>query len=438
MNILIADDDKNLRAVLARELSDEGHHLRETGSGIDAVSLVESEDYDVLILDLNMPGLGGIEVLKKIKALGISTEVIILTGHAAVPTAVEAMKLGAYDYLAKPFKIEELKAVVEKAYEKKNLRSENVLLKAQIKRQAAAARIITNDPVMTEILETVKVVAVSDFPVLIYGESGVGKELVARAIHEASERREGPFITINCGAIPENMLESELFGHEKGAFTGAYERKLGLIEVANNGILFLDEIGELSQQLQGKLLRVIEGGVFFRVGGLKEMRVDVKFVSATNKDIKAEVEAGGFRADLYYRISALTVNVPPLRERREDIPLLIEYFVRSNPAFKHKEFSPAALDAMAAYSWPGNVRELQNVVHRAILLSKGSMIDRSDLPQDIMKQRVVSGRRLEDIEKDHILKVMREVDGQRGKAAEILGIDPKTLYRKLSAYEEKE
>jgi DNA-binding NtrC family response regulator len=438
MNILIADDDKNLRTVLSRELSDEGHNLHETGSGGDAVSLVDKDDYDVVILDLNMPGLGGIEVLKKIKALGISAEVIILTGHAAVSTAVEAMKLGAYDYLEKPFKMEELKAVAEKAYEKKKLRSENLLLKAQIKRQTTAPRIITDNPVMMEILDTIKIVAVSDFPVLICGESGVGKELVARAIHEASDRSEGPFITINCGAIPENMLESELFGHEKGAFTGAYERKLGLIEMANNGILFLDEIGELSPQLQGKLLRVIEGGVFFRVGGVKELKVDVKFVSATNKDIKGEVEAGSFRADLYYRISALTVNVPPLRERRDDIPRLVQYFIGGNPAFKDKEFSSYALDAMAGYSWPGNVRELQNVVHRALLLSKGRVIDRSDLPQDITKQRVVSGRRLEDIERDYILKVMREVDGQKGKAAEILGIDPKTLYRKLSAYEEKE
>ncbi len=437
MNILIADDDKNLRKILSRELSDEGFDVHETESGLDAASLLEKGDYDVLILDLNMPDLGGLEVLKKIKTLAISTEVIILTGHAAVSTAVEAMKLGAYDYLEKPFKLEELKAVVEKACEKKRLRSENLLLRAQIRRQAEARAIITNSPLMMEVLETVKMVAVSDFPVLVSGESGVGKELIAKAIHEASGRREGPFITINCAAIPENMLESELFGYERGAFTGAYEKKLGLIEIANNGILFLDEISELSPQLQGKLLRVIEGGVFFRVGGLREIKVNVKFVSATNKDIKAEVENGSFRADLYYRISALTINVPPLRERREDVPLLIDYFIKGNPAFKFKEFSTEALNAMSSYSWPGNVRELQNVVHRVLLLSKGSSIGASDLPDDIARKPEAAGRRLEDIERDYILKVMKEVGGQKGKAAEVLGIDPKTLYRKLSAYEQK-
>ena len=437
MNIMIADDDRNLRKILSRELSEEGLDVHETESGLEAASLLEKGDYDVLILDLNMPDLGGLEVLKKIKTLAVSTEVIILTGHAAVSTAVEAMKLGAYDYLEKPFKLEELKAVAEKACEKKKLRSENLLLRAQIRRQTEARAFITNSPLMTEVLETVKMVAVSDFPVLVSGESGVGKELIAKAIHEASGRREGPFITINCGAIPENMLESELFGYEKGAFTGAYERKLGLIEIANNGILFLDEISELSPQLQGKLLRVIEGGVFFRVGGLREIKVNVKFVSATNRDIKAEVENGAFRADLYYRISALTINIPPLRERKEDIPLLIDYFVKSNPAFKLKEFSSEALDAMSSYSWPGNVRELQNVVHRVLLLSKGSSIGTSDLPDDIARRPEPAGRRLEDIERDYILKVMKEVGGQKGKAAEVLGIDPKTLYRKLSVYEQK-
>ncbi len=440
IRILIADDEKNLRTVLTRELAEEGYEVRETDNGAEAAGLIEQEEYDVLLLDLNMPGLEGMEVLKKIRTLELPTEVVILTGHGTVSTAVQAMKLGAYDYLTKPFKTEELKAIVEKAYEKKRILSENLLLKTQIKRQSESQEIVTASPLMQEILETVKKVAVSDFPIVIYGESGTGKELVARAIHDASPRADGPFIPLNCGAIPETMLESELFGHEKGAFTGAHEKKLGLLEIANNGTLFLDEIGELPLVLQVKLLRAIETARFFRVGGVKEVRVNVKFVSASNKDIRAEVEKGNFRADLYYRISALTLHIPPLRERREDIPVLIEHFRSRNPAFRHKQFSRDALKILSGYAWPGNVRELQNVVHRTLLLSREDVIVECDLPADLVScdHQENNSRRLVDIEKEHILTVLTEVDGHRGKAAEILGIDPKTLYRKLMEYGVKE
>ena len=438
IRILIADDEKNLRTVLAKELSDEGYEVRETDNGSAAAELLEKDEYDVLLLDLNMPGMDGMGVLKKIKTLELPTEVIILTGHGTVSTAVQAMKLGAYDYLTKPFKTEELKAIVEKAYEKKKILSENLRLRTQIKRQSETQGIVTESHLMLEILETVKKVAVSDFPIVIYGESGVGKELVARAIHEASTRADGPFIPLNCGAIPETMIESELFGHEKGSFTGAHERKLGLLEIAGNGTLFLDEIGELPLSLQVKLLRVIETSRFFRVGGVKEVRVSVKFISASNKDIKAEVEKGAFRADLYYRISALTLHIPPLRERREDIPVLIEHFRSKNPAFKHKQFSNEALKVLSRYAWPGNVRELQNVVHRTLLLSHEDMIVERDLPADLVECRKEGSRRLVDVEKEHILTVLSEADGHRGRAAEILGIDPKTLYRKLQDYGVKE
>jgi transcriptional regulator with PAS, ATPase and Fis domain len=270
--------------------------------------------------------------------------------------------------------------------------------------------------------------------VLVDGESGVGKELIAKAIHGASKRADGPFIPINCGAIPENMLESELFGYEKGAFTGAYAKKLGLLEIANHGNLFLDEICELTLRLQGKLLRVIETGKFFRLGGVRETDVDVKFVSATNKDIKSELEKSQFRADLYYRISTLTLSIPPLRERREDIPLLVNHQIKNNPAFKYKRFSEGALKVLSEYPWPGNVRELQNVVHRTLLLSRNDVIEPYDLPADLMADLKGSGKRLDDVEKGHILKVLKEVGGQKGKAAEILGLDPKTLYRKLMSY----
>ncbi|MGZ3535464.1 MAG: sigma-54-dependent transcriptional regulator [Thermodesulfobacteriota bacterium] len=434
MKVLVADDDKNLRKVLANEFSEEGFDVDEAEGGVKAMDLLEKDDYDVLILDLNMPGLGGMDVLKKIRTLGLSTEIIILTGHSTVTTAVEAMKLGAYDYLTKPFSIAELKAVVEKAYEKKALINENLGLKTQIRRQSQIQSIITKNPKMLEILEHVKTVAMSDFPVLIYGGSGVGKELIARAIHDASKRAEGPFIPINCGAIPENMLETELFGHEKGAFTGAHARKLGLLEIAHHGTLFLDEISELSSSLQGKLLRVIETGTFFRVGGTKEIVVDVKILSATNKDIKSEMERNNFRSDLYYRISTLTLSIPPLKERKEDISPLIDHTIQTNPDFKNKSFSKEALKILLEYPWPGNVRELQNVVHRTLLLSKNDVIERSDLPTDLITDLKGSGRKLEDVEKEHILKVLKEAGGHKGKAAEILGVDPKTLYRKLLSY----
>jgi DNA-binding NtrC family response regulator len=287
---------------------------------------------------------------------------------------------------------------------------------------------------MIELLENLRKLAESEFPVLICGESGVGKELIAKAIHRASKRADGPFIPINCGAIPESMLESELFGHEKGAFTGAFARKLGLLEIANHGTLFLDEICELTLPLQGKLLRVIETGKFFRLGGVKEASVDVKFVSATNKDIKSEVEKGNFRADLYYRVSTLNLSIPPLRERREDVPMLVNHQIRNNPAFKQKRFSDGAMKILSGYPWPGNVRELQNVVHRTLLLSKNDVIEPYDLAADLIGNSKGSGRRLEDVEKEHILKVLKEAGGHRGKAAEILGVDPKTLYRKLLSY----
>jgi DNA-binding NtrC family response regulator len=434
IKIVIADDDKNLRKVLVNELSDEGFEVIETDQGAKTVELLERNEYDVLLLDMNMPGLSGLEVLKKIKELEISTEVIILTAYATVSTAVETMKIGAYDYLTKPFQIEELKTVIEKAYEKKQLLRENLLLKSQIKRQTETKNIITANPLMLGILENVKKFAVSDLSVLICGESGVGKELIAKRIHNMSNRSEGPFLPINCGAIPETMLESELFGHEKGAFTGAYTKKLGLLEIANHGTLFLDEIAELSQRLQGKLLRVIETEKFFRVGGIREITVEVRFVSATNRDIKKDVATGDFRPDLYYRIGALNLYIPPLRERKEDIPLLVEHIIQSNPQFKNKKLSKKAMEILVQYGWPGNIRELQNVIRRALFLSSDITIGPQDLSPDLTTGHAASSSKLEDIEKEHILKIYREANGQKRRAAEILGVDPKTLYRKLHSY----
>jgi DNA-binding NtrC family response regulator len=438
IKVLIADDDKNLRRVLMNELADSGFEVAEADDGVKTMDMLEKNELDILILDLSMPGLSGMDVLKKIKDMEIPTEVIILTAHATVSTAVDAIKTGAYDYLTKPFQIEELITIIEKAYEKKKLLNENLILKSQIKRQSETKQIITRSPLILEIIETAKKFAESDFPVLISGESGVGKELIAKNIHEISKRADCPFIAINCGAIPETMLESELFGHEKGAFTGAYTKKLGLLEIANQGTLFLDEIGELNSQLQGKLLRVIETGSFFRVGGTKEIKVDVRFLSATNKNIKEEVESGNFRPDLYYRISTLSLRIPPLRERKEDIPLLVDYIIKNNPAFRNKRLSKKSLEVLFEYSWPGNVRELQNVIYRTLFLSRNDIIEPCDLPSDLFVSHKTSSKRLEDVEKEHILKIFREVNGQKRKAAEILGVDPKTLYRKLTSYGIKE
>ncbi len=437
MKILIADDDKNIRKVLGMELSDEGFDVEDAESGLRAIEMLEKGDYDVVLLDLNMPGLDGMEVLKKIRVLEIISEVIILTGHGTVSTAVEAMKLGAHDYLTKPFKMDELKVVIQKAQEKRKLINENILLKTQLKRQTRHYSIITQDTGMLGILQTVKKVAFSDMPVLITGESGVGKELIARSIHAEGKRVDRSFVAINCGSIPENMLESELFGHEKGAFTGAHSRKLGLLEIADHGILFLDEIGEMPNHLQAKLLRAIETGSFYRIGGVKEIKVDIKFVSATNKDIEAEVENNKFRADLYYRISALTIHVPPLRLRKGDIPLLVEHFIMSNPSYDGRTFSKKAMDALSEYGWPGNVRELQNVVNSILLLNESNSIDLVHMPSYLISETESVGLQLKDVEKEHILKVYREIGGHRGKAAKVLGIDPKTLYRKLSSYGEK-
>jgi two-component system response regulator AtoC len=434
IRVLIADDDANLKKILVKALTDSGFDAAEADSGTKAVALLEQDEYDILLLDLHMPRVSGLDTLKKIKEANIPTEVIILTGNATVSTAVEAMKLGAYDYLTKPCKLGELKVIIEKAYEKKKLIRENILLKTQLQRQSAAGTIITNSPLMHDILNTITRIASSGYPVLLIGESGTGKELMAKAVHEASLHASGPFVPLNCGAIPESVMESELFGHEVGAFTGAQSRKPGLLELADKGTLFLDEIGEMPQPLQVKFLRVIETGKFFRVGGTREVSVNVKFIAATNKDLKREAEKGGFREDLYYRISALTIHIPPLRERKEDIPLLIEHCLKTNQLFKNKKFSPEAVQVLSAYHWPGNVRELQNVVHRALLLSQSDVIGPSDLPADMDAGRKDACYRLEDMEREHILRVLNKVGGHRGKAAEILGIAPKTLYNKLESY----
>ncbi len=431
---MIADDEKNIRELLRDELAAFVISVAAVESGPLALAELDRTEYDVFLLDLTMPEMDGITVLKKLKALEISAEVIILTANATVHTAVEAMKIGAYDYLMKPFKIAELMPIIEKAYEKKKLRAENLLLKTQVKKQAEIPRLIAESRAMRDVLERSKKIAQSDFPVLITGESGTGKELIARVIHNASPRADRPYVVINCGALPENMIESELFGYEKGAFTGAQARKPGLLEIAHQGTLFLDEIGDMALPLQVKLLRVIETGTFYRLGGTREQQISVRVISATNKQLKAEIAGGSFREDLYYRISALTVHLPPLRDRRDDIALITEHFRCSIPAFKQKRFSSEALKLLTEYSWPGNVRELQSVVHHVLLLSRNDLIAPADLPYELGERPASTGSRLEDREREHILRVLSQTGNDRNKAADILGVHPRTLMRKLAGY----
>src|SRR6185369_2158693 len=358
-----------------------------------------------------------------------------LTGYATVDTAIQAMKLGAYDYVTKPARMEELEVLVAKAAEKSRLRRENSHLRRRLEGQSPAADgIVTDDATMHELMATLERVAPSDLPVLIQGESGTGKELIARAVHRLSARNVHPFVAINCGAVPENLLESELFGHEKGSFSGALSRKPGLFEVADKGVLFLDEVGEISQAMQVKLLRAIESKEFFRVGGTRPVRTDVRLVSATNKNVKTEMQEGRFRQDLYYRLNGVTIKLPPLRERKTDIALLARHFLdRSSPT---KKLTARAIETLQNYAWPGNVRELQMVMQRAAILSASDTLDAADLPLDVRDQNwksaaVKTGLSLAEMEREYIETVLRQHEGHRGKTARALGIDPKTLYNKL-------
>jgi len=434
IRLLITDDDNNLRRVLATELASGGIMPREAPDGETALKMLRQDDFDVMLLDLTMPGMSGLQVLQTLKAEEICTEVVLLTANATVPTAVEAMKMGAYDFLVKPVKIQALGAVIRRAAEKRDLVRENRLLRSQIQRQTEFPEIITDSPKIREVLNNVRRVARSDVAVHISGETGVGKELVARAVHSASPRAEKSFIAVNCSAFTESMFESEFFGHEKGAFTGAANLKPGLFELAHDGTFFIDEIGEMPLSTQAKLLRVLETGAFFRVGGTRELRADVRIVSASNKILAEECERGAFREDLYWRIGAINLHIPPLRERRADIVALTRHFMATHPAARGRKISPAAMELLEAYDWPGNVRELMNVLQRAVLLHPADELQPQDFhgiePAELTRDR----RSLKDVEREHIRHILTQTNGHRGQAAEILGIDAKTLYRKLNSY----
>ena len=439
VRVLIVDDEINFSSVVSEELTNEGFYVEQASDGKDALKLLQQGEYDVVLLDINMPQLSGIDVLKKFQRDALPPEFIMITGYASVQTAIEAMKLGAYDYITKPYRIEKLKTLIAKAWDKRRIRRENIILRTKLKEDDMV--IDTKSPLLLEILEAARKIALTNAPVLISGESGTGKELMARFIHNSSQRANGPFIAFNSGAIPDSILESELFGYEKGAFTGAQTNKPGYFELADRGTLFLDEIGDISPSMQAKLLRSIETNRFFKVGGIKEIEVDIRVVAATNKDLKKEAEAGRFRHDLYYRLAAMNIHLPPLRERKGDIPLLVEGFLESER--DRKKVDGEVMKRLMAYPWPGNVRELRNVIQRAVILCKGQAITIKDLPLELQNpsqtwwdEKISSSSLppLKILEKEHIKVVMQQVNGHKGKASRILGIDPKTLYRKIKEY----
>jgi DNA-binding NtrC family response regulator len=436
VSILVLEDDAAFADLLREELSSRGHSVEATRSVATAIEQLGDGTFDVALLDLQLPDGSGLDVLRVIAAESYPVEALVLTGNAEVPTALEAMRLGAYDYLSKPPRLEELHVLVAKAAEKARLRRENVVLRTRLRRHESVLGFVTDDPATRQVLAMLERAAGSVLPVLVHGETGTGKELLARALHERSPRSAQPFVPINCAALPENLIESELFGHERGSFTGAIDRKTGLFEVAHRGTVFLDEIGELSLPLQSRLLRVLETQEFFRVGGTRPVKVDVRVVSATNRDLPVEVEGGRFRGDLYYRLNGVTLRVPPLRERRGDIPLLARHFL--DKAGSSRSLDPDAVEVLKGYDWPGNVRELEMVIGRAALLSAGPQIGSRDLPLEIRPRAAPRVLRtdltLADMEKEYILAVLERNRRHRGRTAEALGIDPKTLYNRLRGW----
>ena len=437
MDLLIVEDDPEFRETCVHWMKRNGHNVDQADNGQEALRHCEKRQFDVAIVDMNMPGLSGLELLERLKSANVETEVIILTGEATVETAVQAMKLGACDYLTKPFPLVELEQRCQMAYERGQIEKENRQLKAVIQRSRPTATMIGESPQMKELFRLIDRAGPTDKAILIQGESGTGKELVARALQQVSPRANKPFVTINCGALPEQLVESELFGHEKGAFTGATSTTEGLFEVANGGTMFIDEIGELPLALQPKLLRVLEDGSLRRVGSHKERRVDVRILTATNHVMIEDVNAGRFREDLYYRINVMSQELPPLRKRQGDVSLLIQHFLGSD---WHMEAD--ARRAMENHDWPGNVRQLINVIDRAKILADDQIITLVDLPQEFAEVTSAdtepvsaqTGQSLDDIEKAHVLAVLDQEQGNKTCAARVLGIHRRKLYRMLERW----
>jgi two-component system response regulator HydG len=440
--LLVADDDPGLRESLERTLTREGYQVVLASDGRAALERVQAGGIDLIVTDLRMPGLTGLELLRAAKAILPDVDVILLTAFGTVEEAVKAMKDGAYDFLTKPFRREQLIKLVDKALERRDLIEQNRALKKQLEDLRAKGQMIGASPTWRRMMTLVEQVADSSATILIQGESGTGKELVARTIHERSARRVGPFVAVNCAALPETLLESELFGYEKGAFTGAAGRKEGRFELASGGTLFLDEVADLSLVTQPKILRVLQEGEFERLGGTRTLQVDVRIVAATNRDLSEMVKDKRFREDLYYRLNVITVRVPPLREHPEDIRLLAQHYLRVYSAKngrKLEAFSNEAIARLESYAWPGNVRELENLVERSVLLARKDRIDAEDLPEEVMGVKrpprdailELVGTPLADIEERLLDETLRITGGNKTQAADLLGIDVRTVARKL-------
>jgi DNA-binding NtrC family response regulator len=439
IRILAIDDEEPMRRLLMKELPRKGFSVEAAPDGDTAFDLIKSNTYDVVLLDIVMPGIDGISLMKKLRQDPAAPVIIVLTGRATVETAVEAMKHGAYDYLTKPYKLDELVIIINRAFEFGQLTKKNELLQQELVRQETSSDIIAISPRFRDILSMIRKIAPTDSTVLIHGESGTGKELIANTVWQHSKRSDLPLIALNCAAFSENLIETELFGHEKGAFTNAYQTKHGLVEVADKGTLFLDEIAEMPLGLQANLLRFLDSGEFRRVGGNKILSVNTRVIAATNKNLPDLIAAGRFREDLYYRLNVINITIPPLRERKEDIPELSGFFLKK---YSHKlaksisGFAPGVLDLFAAYDWPGNVRELENIIERAVILCDSEKIGKEDisLPAVHTEKNHRANPSLEDMEKEHILRVLHEADNNQSKASQMLGIDRKTLYLKLKKY----
>ncbi len=435
--ILIVDDELVVRDSLGRWFESEGYEVGLASSGREALLAIQETRYDLALVDIKMPGMDGMELQQRLSQADPDLIIVIMTGYASVETAVQALKRGAYDYITKPIDPDELVHLVCKALEHKRATRELARLRENLQEIYPATELIGKSPPMRRVMELIEMVAPTDTTVLITGESGTGKELVARAIHALSPRRYMPMVVIHCGALTETLLESELFGHERGAFTGAQYRKKGKFEVADGGTVFLDEISDISLKTQTDLLRVLQEKEVVRVGGTQPIRVDFRCIAATNKNLEDLVKAGTFRPDLYYRLNVFTIPLPPLRERREDIPLLAEHFFKKYATAMNRpvpRLTPEVVDLLLTYDWPGNVRELENAVERALVISRGAEIQPAHFPFQLQPHQSGNSQSLEEVERAHIERVVRQCQGNLSRAARILGIDRSTLYSKLRRY----
>lgn len=447
--ILVADDDPSIRSLLKQLLSDEGFSVAEASTGTEVVDKVKTDSVDLVIMDIRMPELDGMEALSRIKAIAPQTAVLVMTAFGSSNAAIRAMELGAFDYITKPFELDKITHSVRRVLEYRELAREVQILRQEISSLVQTERMVGNSAAMQEVYKMVGKVAKSDATVLVTGESGAGKELVAEAIHYNSHRRAGPLVKVSCAALPETLLEAELFGHEKGSFTGAMTMRKGRFELADKGTIFLDEISEMSLAVQTKLLRVLQERTFERVGSSLPIKVDLRVICATNQDLAKLVEQKKFREDLFYRINVITIHVPPLREHREDVPLLVEHFLakhRYSATAQPAAISEEALERLMQYDWPGNVRELENVVQRAVVLARGQVITSRELPfgdggeegedekGEVSPERSFFKRSVWQFEKDLIMKALRDAGGNRSKAAEMLGIYRRLLYAKIKEY----